>query len=430
MLIQCPWSVTVDLRTLVVLCLIVRPALVDAQSRHSLTLDATIRRVLETHPSIGAAAEGVRAARGSRLTARSWTNPTLNYEVERAPLPGRTTPVGMERETRASVMFPLEPVYQLRSRASRANAELRRAEADLLESRRQTVLTAAEAFHRAASAQVAVEAGVEIRAWLDSLLDYTRKRVQEGATAEVDLIRLEVEQGRVETDLAIARVELARAATDLGVLLGFDSVTADVADDSLPAPRTLPALGDLLALAIKNRPDLRAAEANVAATRAGVGVERAAIVREVGVMAGVMSMDGTRSLMAGVTMPFPLFDQNRGEIQRASAEGHVAELDRTLVERRVTADVASAYSAVQALTAQVSRISGSLLTRAEDGRRIAEGAYREGAVPLVQVLDAARALAEARTLFYRVRFAWRQSLIELNAAIGATDLSTLPSEVR
>ena len=408
----------------------VSPAIAHGQTRHALTLDATVRRVLESHPSIGASAEGVRAARGARLTARSWTNPTLSYLVERAPLPGQAPSALIERETQASVMLPLEPVYQLWSRSARASAELRRAEAGLVDVRRMTVLMAAEAFYRTASSQVAVESGDEVRAWLDSLVDYSRKRVQEGAAAEVDLIRLEVEQGRVETDLAIARVELARAAADLGLLVGLESVAADVANDSLPVPRSLPALDALLALAKRNRPDLLAAEANVDAARAGVRVERAAIVREVGVMAGVMSTQGERSLMAGVTMPFPLFDQNRGEIQRASAEGRIAALDRAFVERRVTADVTSAYVAVQSLSAQMSRITSSLLRRAEDGRRIAEGAYREGAAPLVQVLDAARALAEARTLFYRAHFAWRQSVIELNAAIGSTDLTTLPSEVR
>ena len=71
------------------------------------------------------------------------------------------------------------------------------------------------------------------------------------------------------------------------------------------------------------------------------------------------------------------------------------------------------------------------MPRAAEGRRIAEGAYREGATQLVQVLDAARAYADARMLYYRAVFAWRQSVVELNAAVGSEVLTTLRrAEVR
>ena len=237
----------------------------------------------------------------------------------------------------------------------------------------------AQAFHRAAAARVAVQSGENVRAWLDSLVDYTRKRAREGAAAEVDLIRLEVEQGSVETDLALSRVELTRAETDLASMVGLDSVTAEISRDSQPSQVDLPPLARLIALARQNRPDLRSAEASIQAANAGVSLERASIVRDVGATAGIMTMEGSRTLMAGISMPLPFLDQNRGEIQRATAERRAADFDRLLVERRVTAEVTSAYAATRSLGAQVARISADLLRRAEEGRRIAEGAYREGA---------------------------------------------------
>jgi cobalt-zinc-cadmium efflux system outer membrane protein len=419
----------VDYRfTLVVLLLAMRPVLTTAQG--ALTLDATVRRALESHPTVAMAAERVRAARATRLTARSWTNPTFNYEVENEPAAGGHVPgVAMQRKVSAFAMVPLEPLYQLWPRAARAGAEVRRAEAELRDTRRRTALMAVETFHRAAFAQVAVDAGEDVRAWLDSLVRYTRTRAKEGVAAEADLIRLEVEQGRVETELALAQTGLARARAELGVLVGLDAVFPDLTDDSLPGGGAvaLPPLATLLEAARRNRPDLLAAEAAVHASRAGVSVERSAIVGDISAMAGVMTMQGQRSLMAGVSLPVPLFDQNRGGIQRATAERRTSVFEKALVERQVTAEVTSTYAAVQSLSVQIGRITGSLLRRAEEGRRIAEGAYREGATPLVQVLDAARAYSEARMLYYRAAFAWRQSLVELNAAIGSDDFIGIPS---
>lgn len=398
------------------------PSLAGAQAS-ALTLEATVRRALDAHPNVAMASERVVAARGTRLTARSWTNPVLNYELEHEPVEG-TAGIVTQRKISTFAVVPLEPLFQRWPRTAQANAELDRATADLRDTKRRTTVAAAQGYFDAATAEVTLSATQEVHAWLDSLVRYTRNRVREGAAAEADLIRLEVEQGRVETDLAMTRVELARTRASLGVLVGLDSAIADVSGgcDTLSAP--LPPLADLLAVARKNRPDVAAAAANVGAANAGVAFQRSAVFREVGAMIGVMSMEGKRSLMAGAAMPFPIFDQNRGEIQRASAERRVALLEKSLVERQVSAEVTGAYAAVQTLSAQLARV-GRLVQRAEEGRRIAEGAYREGATSLVQVLDAARAYEETRLLSYRTVFGWRQSIVELNAAIGSEALTTI-----
>ncbi len=393
----------------------------------SLTLDATVRRVIETHPAIRVSAERVRAVRGIRSTAGRWTNPTLTYEVENAALFGRASATGVERQVTAVATLPLEPGYQLGARVARANAEVRAAEADVRDTRRRLALEAVATFYRTALADVEVAGAREIRDWLDSLVVHARARVKEGAAAEVDLIRLEVEQGRAETDLALASVERARAAADLGALVGLDSVQISVSSrsETQEASRPLPTLDALLALARARRPDILVARARVSAAAAGARLERLSIVRELSVVAGTMHVSGAPAIVAGFNMSLPVFDQNRGEIQRASAERAMATYERQALERQVTAEVKGSYEAVRTISAQVVRIGTDVLRRAEEGRRIAEGAYREGATPLLQVLDAARALAETRRASFRTIFARRQSLIELNAAIGVDDLSLL-----
>src|SRR5437867_18764 len=75
------------------------------QVRRVVTLDEAIRRALETHPSVAAAAEAVHASRGARLTARSWTNPTLNYQVEHEAAMNAQMLQVMERKTMAFAML-------------------------------------------------------------------------------------------------------------------------------------------------------------------------------------------------------------------------------------------------------------------------------------------------------------------------------------
>jgi outer membrane protein TolC len=95
-----------------------------------------------------------------------------------------------------------------------------------------------------------------------------------------------------------------------------------------------------------------------------------------------------------------------------------AEQELAWVERTVSAQVQAAYDAANKLSAQATRLQESFLSRAEEARRITLTAYAEGAASLLQVLDATRALGDARVTYYRILFEQRQSLLDLAAAIG------------
>ena len=130
-------------------------------------------------------------------------------------------------------------------------------------------------------------------------------------------------------------------------------------------------------------------------------------------------------MIAGVAVPLPLFDRNRGEIARATAERDAAALDLEASTRTAQAQLSGAIAAARLLTERASALTAStdtgFLARAEQSKRISLGAYREGAVPLLQVIDAARAWSEARTTYFDLLFAQHESVVDLLFASG-TDL--------
>lgn len=409
--------------TIGVVALLLAPLIARAQAPlpaaqatpESITLEEAIRAAV-ANPAISSARERASAARGALRTARTWSNPTLTYQVENAPLP-RSSSTGLEREESVFAMLPLEPLYQLGPRTARARSEVLSTEHELSDTKRITILATSSAFFRAGAAQVAVRSAENVSSWLDSLVVYTGYRVREGAAAEADLLRLQVEQGRAEVDRAVSGMDLGRELAELSSLTGIEagSVSVELPDSAAEPMAAVPSLDSLTALALAHRADLAAASARVNAASAGVSIERRAILREVGVMAGVKRMDGQSSLMAGMSVPVPLFDRNTGEIQRARAEERVAVFDRELVQRRVVSDIRTAYAATVSLDAAL-RKTRNLVSRAQESRGIAEAAYREGAMPLSQVIDAARALADASQAYSRAYFGWKQSLLELTSS--------------
>jgi outer membrane protein TolC len=127
-------------------------------------------------------------------------------------------------------------------------------------------------------------------------------------------------------------------------------------------------------------------------------------------------------------VPLPIFDQNRGAIASAHAERDLAAAELANTERTVAADTRGALEGARLLSRRVQLLAGSrgergFLTGATEARRISVGAYQEGAVPLLQVLDAARVWGEAQVTFYRTLFAQHESIIRVLAAEGA-DLFT------
>jgi cobalt-zinc-cadmium efflux system outer membrane protein len=416
------------------------------QASTPLTLDTVLDAVLRRHPVLEAARARVRAAAGARTTAGLLANPVLAYGVENARLPGGAVP-DMPREAMTTATLPLEVLYQRGPRVGRAKAEVRAAEADAATDRQQLALDAAHAYYRLALAQEQVLAGRDLVGWLDTLVAYNRTRAREGAAAEADLLRAGLERDRARAELTMDEVERARAQAELAAFMA----DSDLANNgrwfraamslSVIAPTTplwVPSLGLLvdsdtivrpdtaaLSAALATRPEMRAAEEQLAAAARGITLEHRMLLRELGATAGVKQSGGTTSLILGASLPLPLFDQNQGEVARARAERDVRAAELAVQRRTVTAEVAEALATsrllmtrVEALQHGVAPDTAGYLTRADEARRITLGAYQEGGVLLLQVLDAARTWGEARLTFYRTLYAQHESVLALLAAHG------------
>lgn len=450
---RCTFAETVS-EGLLVRCAIVLTVLLGATAASAqspapppqLTLAAVLDSVAARYPLVLAAQARVRAARGSRMTAGVLGNPIVSYQDDRPPS-GTAPTSGVDRERTTTVTLPLEPLYQRGSRVRRANAEIRAATQDAVSIRRRASLDATRTFYRAALAEVSVATARDLLGWLNSLVTYNRSRAQQGVAAEADLIRSELERDRAAADVTLQEAELAQAKAELSTFIGVSpaamgllSVEMDERPLRFPRDVVSPALstgmlsradGELLQTsALQERPDVRAARERVTAANAGISSERTMLFRQIGATVGRKQVAGINTVIAGLSLPIPLFDRNRGEVARASAERDAAGYELAAEERSVTAEVSGAYEAARLLTERTTALASDTsgyLVRADDARRIALGAYREGAVPLFQVIDAARAWGEAHLTYYRILYAQHQAVAALVFAEGGDLLSVLPA---
>lgn len=393
-----------------------------------LTIEAVIASALAQHPLIAAARARVEAARGTARQAALWSNPVGTYWVENAAFPGSSA--GLDRETSAYATVPLEPLYQRRPRVAQASQEVAAAEGAAETVRRQVASDTARAFFRVAMAQASVDAAEENRANLDQLVAFNVARVREGAAPEGDLIRVRVEMDRAATDLVLAEVELTRARGELWLLLGNGPAGArspDLLRVRLPAAGDLRAspgpVAELLTRATTARSEILSARARVASATATAEYEGRLNVRQLGGTLGIKSTAGQRSLIAGVSITLPLFDHNQGAVQRATAERVAAEQELAWATRTVSAELQTSFAAAERLRARAADVQHIVVERAESARAVALAAYREGATTILQVIDASRALAEARLSSARLLLAERESRFDVLIGSGSDPVS-------
>jgi NodT family efflux transporter outer membrane factor (OMF) lipoprotein len=195
--------------------------------------------------------------------------------------------------------------------------------------------------------------------------------------------------------------------------------------ERLTIPHVTPGLpSDLLA----QRPDVREAEAQLAAAHANVAAARAAFFPSIQLTGegGYASLalrtlfrpeSAFYSLAAGLTQP--IFDGHRLRGQLELQQGKREELIQNY-RKAVIAAFADVESALIAMvqTAQRERLQREVVASSRRAFEIAETRLREGTVDLVTVLNTQLTLFQAADALAQARLARFQAIVSLFQALG------------
>ncbi|RJF91391.1 TolC family protein [Sphingomonas cavernae] len=364
-------------------------------------------------PRLSAGEADVDAARGEARQARTRPNPVLNTEVENFA-GGRPYDRFDQAETTVSVQQPLELGGKRSARAAVADADVRTADARAEQARVDLArdLATAYASAEAMAARVIVARDALDLAGQDARV--ARLLVENGREARVRSVQAEAAVAAARGDLASAEAESDAALARLGALLGTPNAFTSIAGGLLDAP--LPALtGD------GESPAVRVARAERDAARWRIDSERRRAIPDITVSLGArrLEADDATAMVAGVSVPLPLFDRNRGSVDSASAAARAAEARLAEAAAVAEADRLAARTRVRAAEARVlAAIEGE--TAAAEAHRLARIGYEGGKMPLIELLGARRALVEARSRTIEVRLARIEAAAELARSQGAS----------
>ena len=165
-----------------------------------------------------------------------------------------------------------------------------------------------------------------------------------------------------------------------------------------PTPKTSPRIGTPANL-LRNRPDIRATERRYAAAVASIGVAEAKLYPTLA-LSGTISLDGDNGgSLFGPSLTLPVFSRGALKDRRdaVTATAQQAEiLWRASVEQAVQ-DVQSAQSAYRLSRQKVTRLREAVSAN-RTAFDLTEKAYQDGAIELLDLLEAELALTQTRGL--------------------------------
>ena len=235
---------------------------------------------------------------------------------------------------------------------------------------------------------------------------------------------LSQEQLNLETiqgNLQAARGSLA-AAMGIPANLPYD---LQALPEQLPVRMVAVTVDSLINAAVRSRPDLAAARASAAASRAQVRVTRSLEFPSL-VLSGNsgrtyanvdQAQGSTYSLQLGLSVPIFNGFTNQYNVAAARELADAAAARAEGTRQQVIAQVFTSYYTLQTAAQRVAT-ADDLLASATQSAQVAQARYREGVGSIVDLLTAQSALANARAQQVQSRWQWANALAQLARDAG------------
>ena len=307
-------------------------------------------------------------------------------------------------------------------RGQNAAAEARAAGQDVEDMRLQLTQTAREAFADYYLAARGLNVNREALRLLEDVRRNQETLFKTGKVPEQDLLQTEVEIGRQRQRLLtlerMSQVARARINTLLHLPPG---APLPPPPEQAPACGPLPDEAALGALALAQRPDLKALAERIAAEQAALGLARKDYYPDFEVMAAYDDFWSDRplrpQLAVRINLPSALAKRDAA-VREAEAKinQRIAELNRLTDD--VNFAVAQAHAAAVESDKTVRLYRETLLPAAELNVKSAQTSYTTGKIPAVTLLDAERSAIDLRDRYYEATADAFRRRAALERAVG------------
>lgn len=354
----------------------------------------------------------VESARGELTRAETWINPEL--ELSREEL-GDETETGIWLHQR----FDISGRRSLLQDA--AQHDLRATQAEVKTSRLERAAVIRQQFFQTLYQQQmqdlldhwvekfnTVEAAMIKREKSGDVSGYDRLRISR------EKVSLLAQQRENQANHQASRLELF-GLLDMQVDQGYDRLQAEM------LPNNLPTIAEVLE-AVKDLPALQRLQHQGEAKRLSSRALEKGYIPDLTLGLGQKHLEGPdgddSGLMLSAAISLPLFDRRQGEHQQALAELTQLESQYRLTRSQVETQARSLWQLASQLTDNARLFKQQSLATSDELLAIAETAYRNNELGVLELIDAYRSALESQINALQLALEARLKQIELDKLIG------------
>jgi outer membrane protein TolC len=265
----------------------------------------------------------------------------------------------------------------------------------------------------------------------EQFVDITRKQEAGGEAAHSDVVKAQITLDQRQRDVQEGQLAYDKARIGFAVFLFADFRQDYTVADDLDRLTPLAAFPEIEALAQKNNPDIRAAQATV--TQQSYGIKSAR-----GGLLPVLSVDYWVGLQArqyalhneygqnnignyvAANLDFPVWNWGlaRSKVKQAELKLQQARTDLSFTQRQLLSNLNSFYLEANVASSQMSSLKHSL-DLSEESLKLTLLRYGAGEVTVLEVVDAQTTLFGARNAYDDGLARYRLALAALQTLTGA-----------
>lgn len=389
----------------------------------TLTLSAAIDLALTSNPELSAATNELRAVEGVVIQAGILPNPEISTSVEDT----------QNKATRTTTIQLSQRIELGGKRSARiASAERGRdvAAADLAAKRLDIRATVIGAFFDVLVAQERIQQAEDLLGLAQRASQAASRRVTAGKISPVEETKARVAEASARVELNQAQRELVSARKRLAASWGSSTPRFEQVEgrtDLLPPVRS----AEEITRRLNASPALLRARHEADRFSAIADLERSRRIPDVTVSLGTKKAEelGRNQTIVGISIPFPIFDRNQGNVLEAQRRADKARDELSATEVRLSTEVAQNEERLKALVVEAQTLQSEIMPGARSAYDAASKGFELGKFSFLEVLDAQRTFFQARAQYLRSLSDAHRTAAELERVLGSIDSmsSAVPS---
>ncbi|HDY76137.1 MAG TPA: TolC family protein [Candidatus Marinimicrobia bacterium] len=126
----------------------------------------------------------------------------------------------------------------------------------------------------------------------------------------------------------------------------------------------------------------------------------------------------------GLSIPLPIFNRNKGNINSAVSELEQARLELNAIEIELKTKVSNLQTELEILTSEIAILNKDIIPEAQNAYTIITEGYLTGRFNYLDVVNAQEIWFQSREQYLTALKEYHQNIFELDRLIGNTNHST------